>query len=719
MSKASIVRGTNNKPVASDSLAQHYAQSTHLDGDLFIGYPIIGAVDGKHPMDAVHVSPTKGIVLFDLVDGTSSSGHETRQDDAATKLQSRLLTYRELVSRRQLAIPIHTLTFGPALAASADNQYPIANFDTLAERLAEITWQEASPERYQQALSAIQSISTIRRSSGARQISDDNSRGARLKRLEESIATLDNLQSKAVIETVEGVQRIRGLAGSGKTIILALKAAYLHAQHPDWRIGVTFNTRSLKAQFTRLINHFFIEQTGEEPNWANVRIINAWGAAGGAAREGIYFEYCLDNGIPYLDFGLAKDRYGRNDAFRGVCADALNQVPAPRETYDAILVDEAQDFPPEFLRLCHRILRHPRRLVYAYDELQNLSGTGLPSAEQIFGTDSAGAPLVSFETSTYDRGARRDIILEKCYRNSRPVLVSAHALGFGIYRTPPPGRHTGLVQMFDQPGLWNEIGYHRQAGALEPGRTVVLERTHETSPLFLENHSPLGDLIQFRTFATVEEQAEWIANEIALNLTRDELRHDDIVVVNPNPLTTRGNLGPVRKSLLDRRIMSHIAGVDTVADVFFQPNSSSITCTGIHRVKGNEAGMVYVVSANESFAAPSGLGSVRNRLFTAITRSKAWVRVVGVGAEMDLLTEEFQRIRSAAYSLRFTYPTEAQRAELQVVHRDKTPEEEKKVVRHAGSLIELLADLDSGAVRPQDLEPALLERLRGVLGDSN
>jgi superfamily I DNA and RNA helicase len=32
------------------------------------------------------------------------------------------------------------------------------------------------------------------------------------------------LQSKAVIETVDGVQRIRGLAGSGKTIVLALKA---------------------------------------------------------------------------------------------------------------------------------------------------------------------------------------------------------------------------------------------------------------------------------------------------------------------------------------------------------------------------------------------------------------------------------------------------------------------------------------------------------------
>ena len=57
-----------------------------------------------------------------------------------------------------------------------------------------------------------------------RHISSPQSRGAKLGHFEDSIATLDMLQSKAVIETVDGVQRIRGLAGSGKTIVLALKA---------------------------------------------------------------------------------------------------------------------------------------------------------------------------------------------------------------------------------------------------------------------------------------------------------------------------------------------------------------------------------------------------------------------------------------------------------------------------------------------------------------
>jgi superfamily I DNA and RNA helicase len=73
------------------------------------------------------------------------------------------------------------------------------------------------------------------------------------------------------------------------------------------------------------------------------------------------------------------------------------------------------------------MLKSPKRLIYAYDELQNLSGTSLPPPEEIFGNDARGQPLVTFGN---DR--RRDVILQKCYRNSRPVLVSAHWLGFGI-----------------------------------------------------------------------------------------------------------------------------------------------------------------------------------------------------------------------------------------------------------------------------------------------
>ena len=92
---------------------------------------------------------------------------------------------------------------------------------------------------------------------------------------------MDHKQSKAFIETVEGVQRIRGLAGAGKTIVLERKAAYLHAQHPEWRLAVTFHTRSLKDFYRQLIYRFSLGEQGQELDWERLRIVHAWGASGG------------------------------------------------------------------------------------------------------------------------------------------------------------------------------------------------------------------------------------------------------------------------------------------------------------------------------------------------------------------------------------------------------------------------------------------------------
>src|SRR5256885_8801363 len=46
----------------------------------------------------------------------------------------------------------------------------------------------------------------------------------------------------------------------------------------------------------------------------------------------------------------------------------------------------------------------------------------------------------------------------------------------------------------------------------------------------------------------------------------------------------------------------------------------------------------------------------RNILFTAITRSKAWVRIYGVGPKMDILRSEFDAIRRRNFELEFKYP---------------------------------------------------------------
>ena len=201
---------------------------------------------------------------------------------------------------------------------------------------------------------------------------------------------------------------------------------------------------------------------------------------------------------------------------------------------DAVFVDEAQDLPPIFLRLCFKLLKDPGRLVYAYDELQSLRGISLPAPEEIFGKNEDGSPKVRIDDTGHP-APRRDIMLSKCYRNSKPVLATAFALGFGIYRKLSHGTGTGLVQMFDRAPIWEDIGYRVRDGALRDGSAVTLDRTEDTSPGFLEDHSDPDDLIRFITFRNADEQTDWVTEAIAVNLNKDELRHDDIMVINPDP----------------------------------------------------------------------------------------------------------------------------------------------------------------------------------------
>ena len=228
-----IITGTTQKPTSSDLLKSFFQRHNELDGYLYIGYPIIGTVDGAYPIDSLWVSPDKGLVIFNLIEGKNIDGYEEAQDDCANKIEAKLRGYRQLVNKRKLCVEINVITYAPALMrkVDCDEDYPLcANDNDLLAQIETLNWNNSW--YYEALVSVLQAISTIRKGKKRRETTKPESRGSKLKALEDSIANLDNQQSRAVIETVEGVQRIRGLAGSGKTVVLALKAAYLHAQHP-------------------------------------------------------------------------------------------------------------------------------------------------------------------------------------------------------------------------------------------------------------------------------------------------------------------------------------------------------------------------------------------------------------------------------------------------------------------------------------------------------
>ena len=153
-----------------------------------------------------------------------------------------------------------------------------------------------------------------------------------------------------------------------------------------------------------------------------------------------------------------------------------------------------------------------KRIVYAYDELQNLSKSSMPSTKEMFGVDSNGNPLVSISNNLDDPSQpKTDIVLPICYRNSKWTLTIAHALGFGVYRnaTPP------LVQFFKQLNVWEEIGYEVIEGTLNFNEFVKLKRNNTSSPAYFEElMSPEDAITVLPTFNSKQEEYYWVAKEI-------------------------------------------------------------------------------------------------------------------------------------------------------------------------------------------------------------
>ncbi|NES04004.1 MAG: UvrD-helicase domain-containing protein [Okeania sp. SIO2F4] len=243
---------------------------------------------------------------------------------------------------------------------------------------------------------------------------------------------LDREQHKIAVQMPNSPQRIRGLAGSGKTVVMCMKAAWMHNKHPNWNIAYTFYTRSLYEQIKSNITRFYRWWADVDPNWNKIHILHAWGRKD---REGLYRFVSKKMGRNSRTYLEAKNAFTHKEYSQilGNCCKELRELEDKTpQLFDAILIDEAQDFNFEFYKLCYDILREPKRLIWAYDEVQSLESLSIPTAIEIFGTHTDGTPVVELEGNYPDSEIEKDMILYHCYRTPRPIMVTAHFFGMGL-----------------------------------------------------------------------------------------------------------------------------------------------------------------------------------------------------------------------------------------------------------------------------------------------
>lgn len=668
-------------------------------GTAYYGFALSEIDNEKVLVDVLLVTEEKGLIAINF---GSSDLEEDRNhvDRIYILIRSLLEKNKRLRDRKDLAVGIEVINYvatKDAIPAESEGSEYICEEDFLDYLENTI---DPFEKKYFEALNeALDKVVSAKPKKLRKSVSRSTSFGAKIKEIELEVANMDRWQRTAAYEIPDSPQRIRGLAGSGKTVVLALKAAYLHFKDPNANIAITFYTRSLYQQFKSLVEEFYQQYSNDKVDFDKVHILHAWGTI---KEPGMYSKAAEELNLNVYTYNQAFSQFGEKGAFGGICdliIEKMNLVgPELLPMYDYILIDEAQDMPPSFFKLAYRMIRtKEKRIVYAYDELQNLSKSSMPSLKQMFGEDGEGNAIVDVSNSDDKSNPRTDIILPICYRNSKWALTIAHSLGFGIYRN----REQPLVQFFQELDVWEEIGYERLSGELDFNNFVQLSRKKIASPSYFDRlMTPEEAVTVPDQFNTKNDEYMWVAKEIKKNITEDELDPDDILVIFPDTKTSYNNYEVLEKYLKIVGIDSIMPGKNVDRDTFTV--KGKITCTHIYRAKGNERPMVYLVDG-EYGARNIDLINVRNTLFTAITRSRAWVKISGVGVGMQELKEEINRCIEKEYTLAIDIPTIEEIEKINLLNRDATEKEKKDIYSAEKAANELLKLFSKGVISPDSI----------------
>lgn len=447
---------------------------------------------------------------------------------------------------------------------------------------------------------------------------------------------------------------VRGVVGSGKTLILLNRAKFISEQNPNWRaLVLTFNTalreylrqvfRELGGDETRVeiinfhkwcadllteIDRFHRPQdrasqlglitnilkesgvTGFEPeflldefNWIKERVdYRQWADYPDAAKvKRTGRRVGLDGprrAQVYVLFEQYQQKLARHklsdwaDVPLAVLR-ALDEGVIPAAQYHAVLIDEAQDFAPAWFRVAFRMVKPETGMVF-------IAGDG---AQKIYSQDFTWKELGLGIT------AQNSFILRQSYRSTHEIIDVA------------------LEAIRDSRTLLEDL---QAAGdsLIEP------ERNHREA-----RHGPLPILL---TFEAADKEYEGIATEIS-GLLRQGYLPKDIVILQ------RHHAGRAEMLAALARRDIPMAVVDGQLDL----NQDSVKISTLHSAKGLEFEIVFICGL-EAFTVdkPVDTGSLefqhlldqeRKLLYVGMTRARQKLFITYSGVSPNWIVRRLEQ----------------------------------------------------------------------------
>lgn len=404
-------------------------------------------------------------------------------------------------------------------------------------------------------------------------VRETNSVGYQISKRKELRPVLSQEQQRLCGLELDGKPRlVRGVAGSGKTVVLAnwlMQTVKLLKDQRNIRIWAVFANRSLQSLIGDSIESAWESETGGKPfPWDRVSLR--------------HIHEILDVLLPEVRLSAESFKFDYDAA----AAAFLERKPVediePR--CDALFIDEAQDMGPNTLMLLTAIVRqsndedeNSRSVNIFYDNAQNIYGRVTPTWSDL-GLDMRG----------------RSTVMKESFRSTKPITEFALNV---LYRLQPPENNPdhkelvtrGLIERSERNGNeWWTVRFNQ-----------------------IDGPKP-----SFRQYMNLEQEFEAIGEYIRELIQEEGVQPSDICLLYNGsniPFHLNKHVVPVLDEL----------GVELSVQTNqpYARSSNVLLATTSHSFKGYECEVIIIPGVDQYRANEKGI--LANNLYVAMTRARS------------------------------------------------------------------------------------------------
>jgi len=391
-----------------------------------------------------------------------------------------------------------------------------------------------------------------------------------LEKVKNKIVLFDGEQTRFIYKNIDKKSiYIQGLSGTGKTELLLHKLKEIYTSSDDSKIFFTCHSKTLANTLKGRVPEFFNFMKVEKQIEWNERLWldRAWGSMSDK-NTGLYSYICNFYNIPFK-------RWSYTTTYENIFTSALEEIEKIdisefEYAFDYILIDERQDFPEIFFKLCEKVSRH--KVYIAGDIFQKI-----------------------YESDIEQRVIDVDFILNRCYRTDPRTLMFSHAIGMGLFEQKK------LNWLTDKE--WKASGYKIEKN----GRNVFLSREPIRRFEDLEIEDTTSMIIQ--KLESINQVIEIIKD---ISTTNNTLKPDDIaIIVLDDNKTIYKFIDMLEYEIIDK--------LNWAVNKSYQSNQkidNSIFISNKNNAKGLEFPFVICITARIK-----NNYQYRNTLYTMLTRS--------------------------------------------------------------------------------------------------